>query len=1476
MPIFSAVESFFAPKNYFEINNIDKFMETFLPIAANNIFYNYKTIEIYEQFSKLIDENSDKLSSLLDINMHNMHLGDNFYLSLYKLFQAKIKKERYNPLIIDNRHDAFEIYISNNSFTWYISSLSYAVLAIKNSINDDDKFLIDLTSMILIASGHILVLCVSENYSINDPSKTIFYSPLFDEYHIFLPSDSMYSIDILKSMTNKYFYIYVSTSNDLSEIENLKIRKETPYIQIFHISSTFEYIFKEKPFSLCIEEFPQLDKFNVNRIEVTLYNSQFFISDDLTNRWICHFIEKYAKVFIRATDFIEWNGGRIGCYSELSEKSPSSYIDFNEMHYLKIDHHVSNPLYLTGIKMSTINLIDDILENIKKDVKTIDSFKTKNKNTEKNIEEKLLLAFHNNWKYCCQVAYPNQIYVVHDAINYIQKYKNSSNHKGCVYQVKTGEGKSLIIRALAHIFGRMKKTVHIVSSNIVLSCRDYEISYDFFRRCDLKSSILIRKSEFDKVECKRKCYYYPYFNEDDLYHESAFDKKSGMNTKVMSKSKFSRTSDIIFSTFFNFEGWYLRKSEEEPLTMKNYFEDAYLIIDESDTILIDELTNGTIIARNMKSKSSEILEKVYDMYQDLSTKKYDQESINKYILKNIMKDYPECNDITSDDIDSMINDIKYANMFEEGSKYIIEKSEEDNIERIVPFDSEQKGIIENEKEFSGYIHQFIGIKEKKAHPNRNIEIRPLSLNYLYISHPIFVNLYQCVWGFTGTVGTKKEIEILKKYYKLDTLKVPSHSANYRRNLASVICPNVEKRNKKIIQEVKYFHTIGHPVLVILENVIELRKLETLMKNEIKNGTIKLFDGMKMDKSEIENKSGLEGMITLGTNFCGRGTNIDYKEQKPLHVIIAYGPRNVRSLKQAYGRTGRDGKSGTTRIICTKEDYYKIAKKPNQALINNTLKQFDLKKQRLSNFIESYRTNRPWIFNPNEENLNKIRFDNEDKTKLYTEFININRLTAVQYNFPICMEVETFLKIQIQKIYSLKNCPECKYTWILFQRYLREMILESWSIFINKFSRNYEIEKRKKKIKKTDEYVFYESFFESSYRKFETKLSQYLPNYTSYSITETFMQLHQYVVYRWSPIIMKLFPGDFYDIRKENDPNAFLCFKVGFYPFEIKDKSGARIFCLDGKYDQNNSRKLNFIEDPELQYLRNKQKFSITYYIDKIFEKMCETIDKYLSNLLGLHFYIRRGFAGCEFGICIDPLFEDIVVPEANCLFDKTPILLFSIRCKSTKPFLAAILIIVLVFATLVSARISKYLLSPALSIKDILLKLGKMLWKQVKNKASNTMIALIDSSPIVQKSLNTVIEWLKEHIYALLDNTNDKIAIVMRAIVDFFAKIDQNSKIDGIKISEKAKELFSKASPLSDMLKIGILFVLLLAAFIKNFKAKKALKTTAGSYQNEFQKNEKSCKNVDLENYKTYNDVSRDFDRQSYNHYIMDIDDSIT
>ena len=234
----------------------------------------------------------------------------------------------------------------------------------------------------------------------------------------------------------------------------------------------------------------------------------------------------------------------------------------------------------------------------------------------------------------------------------------------------------------------MKKTVHVTSSNITLSNRDYYGSYDFFNQLGLSSAVLLHYNEL------------PYVNMNNTSGQSSY-KKSKFPRRFFSKKLFKNASNmnfsvcginaeneitkdkanIIFSTLVNFESLYLRMMEMCPSYIPKYFGGCSLIIDEADSILIDELTNGTILSRPIKTNANEILEYVYDSRIN---------NISEQIVYNeIHRKWPECKDLKLNDVKFMFEEIDMANKteFTDGKKYSIEEFEV----------KEKKSLIENLK-----------------------------------------------------------------------------------------------------------------------------------------------------------------------------------------------------------------------------------------------------------------------------------------------------------------------------------------------------------------------------------------------------------------------------------------------------------------------------------------------------------------------------------------------------------------------------------------------------------------------------------------------------------------------------------------------------------------------------------------------------------------------------------------------------------
>lgn len=741
------------------------------------------------------------------------------------------------------------------------------------------------------------------------------------------------------------------------------------------------------------------------------------------------------------------------------------------------------------------------------------------------------------------------------------------------------------------------------------------------------------------------------------------------------------------------------------------------------------------------------------------------------------------------------------------------------VKHIVPFDYDHKGILEPNKEFNGYIQQFIAIKEMFNDPvnNKNMFIKDVSMSYLYVSHPIFVQLYSGVCGFTGTIGGKADKEVFRNHYNLQTLKIPRKKPNRRVDMPIVLCRSILQRNQRIAEEVFQFNQRGNPVLVIFQDLNEISLMYKMLRSRgITN--INVFDG-RDQKIKPDYIAGRKGAVSLGTNVCGRGTDIK-KPQKPLHVIISYYTSNVRVMQQAFGRTGRKGKRGTVHIICHKEQYItplEIIKDDN---LIDVLEDFRTKNQLQVDFINKFKETRGWIFEPITESE---KLDSSTIGQLRKARINVNRIVAFNYRFPLCLSIDTFLKIQAQKIFSLFNCPNCKYTWILFQRYIREMIFESWSLFIEQ-SERYFIGKKLSKESK-NQYMAEES--ENLYKK----ISQYLPTSEAHcGIVETFMWIYKKVVSQWENKVFQIFNDNTYLRTKQTNTERFLTFNFGFRPYCLMDCSGARI----SEVDEDNKNQA-FITDPELSYTKKVMgkehpvAISITEAIDNLFNKICNVITNALGGLIGIKFFLRRTLGGCEFGLCVD--FDLASNDESficeNCLIDRDPLLVFTISVKSMAPLLAGVLIFALVFLASMSTSIGEYVTSFGA-------KFGIDVAKKAVKKVLEQLVLTAFSSQLeafCQKIIDFLYKKLKQQIEIInvYDAKTGAFLDVLSQIIDtsnFKRSGKSLNKMFNKKVKLKVNSRFAQSFvteglPLAHMFKIGLLLMLCLAGFIIGFNNKK-------------------------------------------------------
>ena len=1580
-----------------------RFFLELLRLSSKKIYQNRKMFEASKRLTKKFTKYITLVNKILECKISTKDIESKVKNNIYTFIAENItSNELYYKEHIGDYYNCTDQYqtklfqpaiFENGSYTWFLSNTPIAILCIRNKISDDSTFVkIQFEVDLFYAAGYTLVLCVLDH----DAENLEFYKQLiaennFSEIHINCNNffqkhlQNNYNFDEFKQYKG-YFYLYTH----FIDRKNAKLhsiqKKFKQLLRVNIISFAGEnFINKDeniklietKPFAYCLRD-SDFNYLSVRLSNISLYDSENDISSNRTSGIGIGYI--YQKDFSNSIKL------RIKIiFDNNTNTSKEQYINFEDVHLIRPDLYTNDQLTLAKIDAKTLKKVTKIEKRINRKI---------DNRVNKKFKKKWILSLikENKFQECFEYAayaysyskstmnhtfYPHrtQIYTAYEACRRFIFQQEDPKQKGIVFQVATGEGKTCIVCLIASALALMKKTVHITSSNIKLSIRDFEESYSFFKLFNIKTAVLIHdnelpssvrqkfksesqikeqeernkkeddrdqlkkdekndndnefaqnRSEKDEEEDKKyeeedKEYEEEdkkdeenekdevdsffgsksdsYFklhsqntrsNLDKYYDRKYYDPKLFQNSSRMNFSvcgiddkgeKSSNKAQVIFSTFVNFEYFYLKMIELCPGSIEEKFKEYGLLIDEADSILIDEISNGTIISRSMNSNAIEVLKFVYEQYKSICVdqnqkedsiqeKEQPYEIIFKRIQDKIQekKEWHICaNLITKKHVKQMCEeiDLVHETDYKNGKKYSIVEFEvknkkkmnhiiknvlnfakdvtldftkgfieeftkdpetkddeddeddsddsddsdddDDNDEdknpsvtfrRIVPFGYDRNGILEPNKEFGGFIQQFIAIKESIDNKVENMIVNDISMSYLYISHPIFIKLYGTVCGFTGTIGSSHDKQIYREKYSLRTLKIPRYNANLNVQLPMILCENKEEWKKIIISEIVEFHQRGNPVLAIFQDLTEIDEIEYQLNLQgIKN--INIFNGIN-EMIKADYIAGIKGSITLGTNVCGRGTNIIAKGP-PLHVIVSYYSSNVRVMEQAFGRTARQGRKGTYRIICIKTQYFK----PVNVLKNADalLTEFSIKSHHQQKFVQHFEVNRPWIFSgfPGKQVI-----DSSTLKELRSTKININRIIASNFVFPICMTKDVFLKIQEQRIFSLFNCPNCKFTWRLFQRYLRELILETWSLLINEVDQEF---KDKEKGKEYDEVI--KQRMNELFTLFD---EQYLPNKKE-EILPTFMFIFKKVRKTYEHDILK----NFIDIANpllEFNPTAFFECKVGFRPYTLLTGSGSRI-------TSKNGNKTNFIKDPELIFEKKtvKKKYqiiSITEKIDDLFERIFQKVNEILGSIAFIKLFLRRTLGGCEFGFCLTLDIEN-QKEDPFCIIDIDPLLTFTIFVRSLAPVLAIILISALIYLSVIAVKISKWFSAPG-GIATIAKKTAKIALNAL---ATNFLDKIYDKIlEFLECNLNNNIDQLSKSG----EEANARIIEILKGIFDSSDARDVTNKLSNFlgkrfKIKSRLGNIGEFLLQPVQLMRISGYLLLLLASFVMNYRHKK-------------------------------------------------------
>ncbi|MBO7150064.1 MAG: preprotein translocase subunit SecA [Clostridia bacterium] len=401
-------------------------------------------------------------------------------------------------------------------------------------------------------------------------------------------------------------------------------------------------------------------------------------------------------------------------------------------------------------------------------------------------------------------------------------------HQGRVAEMKTGEGKTLVATLPAYLNALTGKGVHIVTVNDYLASRDAEWMGKVYKFLGLTVGVAITGMQ---DEDKQKAY----------------------------------ACDITYGTNNEMGFDYLRDNLKTKTELMVQRELNFAIVDEVDSILIDEARTPLIISGRGQESSDKyitankfvktlVLDK--DFTIDIKEKSVQITEMGAKKAESFFG-LNSFSDIENASLSHHIQQALKANyIFKRDNDYVVSDGE------VIIVD-EFTGRLMIGRRYSDGLHQAIEAKE-------SVKIRNENKTYATITFQNYFRIYKKLSGMTGTA--KSEEEEFRAIYGLDVLEIPTNKPVARIDMPDVIYKTVKGKNKAIVDEIVERHKKGQPILVgtvTVEKSEEISKL--LLKNGVKHNVLNAKNHAR--EADIVAQAGRLGAVTIATNMAGRGTDI---------------------------------------------------------------------------------------------------------------------------------------------------------------------------------------------------------------------------------------------------------------------------------------------------------------------------------------------------------------------------------------------------------------------------------------------------------------------------------------------------------------------------------------------------------------------------------------------------------------------------
>jgi len=579
-------------------------------------------------------------------------------------------------------------------------------------------------------------------------------------------------------------------------------------------------------------------------------------------------------------------------------------------------------------------------------------------------------------------------------------------HSGKIAEMKTGEGKTLVSTLPSYLNSLTGKGVHIVTVNDYLAKRDSAWMGEVFNYLGVSTGCIT--NDLDDVKRKKN------YNNDITYatnNELGFD--------------------------------YLRDNMKYELTEMVQRSHNFCIVDEVDSILIDESRTPLIISGRLEDKttlyvtSNEFIRHLqkndYELDEknknailtDLGIDKIEKLAIQKKLLKN-----NNFYDPANLNLVHHVNQALKANLlFRKDTDYIVR---EEKVQIIDEF----TGRVLDGRRFSDGLHQAIEAKE-------NVKVEEENQTLASITYQNYFRLYQKLAGMTGTAMT--ESEEFYDIYKLNVVSIPTNKKMLRKDFNDQIFRTENEKYNAITNKIIECNKKGQPVLVGTTSIEKSEKISNYLNNKkIKHNVLNAKQHEK--EARIIAEAGKVGAVTIATNMAGRGTDIklggnkdfiydgkkenisDVKQNedkvKSLGGLFIIGTERHESRRidnQLRGRAGRQGDPGSTIFFISLQD--ELMRIFGGDSIDGMLQKLGLK--------ENESIDHPWINKAMERAQKKVESRNFDIRKTLIKFddvMNDQRQVIFSQRLKILKEqnINEILEDFLVEVLSILNSARSNY------------------------------------------------------------------------------------------------------------------------------------------------------------------------------------------------------------------------------------------------------------------------------------------------------------------------------------------------------------------------------------------------------------------------------------------------------------------